>query len=251
MFLTSILLSCIYVLSILAVNVTSYTLIPNTKSNEREVSGIKKIVKSKYEWELDDEAMVSKSKFSIKPSVLISRCKEVVDNQIGLKNPEDLAEDFQFIFPYVGPLSKKEYLSAVGGFDLTAMFPKLGEGLYYDFRVDPYEHNRVWFTARMIAIHQGDGPFGKATGKTVDCPPQAISLTFNEQGKVTLYTGGYVMDKLVGNSGGLGGVFGILYSIGKPLPFPEARPWTKSWQFRAFSFVGNIASKFAKKKEDN
>merc|ERR1712146_530813 len=90
--LTSILLSCIYVLSILAVNVTSYTLIPNTKSNEREVSGIKKIVKSK---------------FSIKPSVLISRCKEVVDNQIGLKNPEDLAEDFQFIFPYVGPLSKK------------------------------------------------------------------------------------------------------------------------------------------------
>merc|ERR1712146_729978 len=105
--LTSILLSCIYVLSILAVNVTSYTLIPNTKSNEREVSGIKKIVKSKYEWELDDEAMVRKSKFSIKPSVLISRCKEVVDNQIGLKNPEDLAEDFQFIFPYVGPLSKK------------------------------------------------------------------------------------------------------------------------------------------------
>lgn len=241
---------CIYFLISFLVNVSSYTLIPNTKSNEREVSGIKKIVKPKYEWELDHEAMVSKSKFEIKPSALITRCKEVVNNQIGLKKSDDLAEDFQFIFPYVGPLSKEEYLSAVGGFDLTMMFPKLGEGLYYDFRVDPYQHNRVWFTARMIAVHQGDGPFGRATGKTVDCPPQAISLTFNKEGKVTLYTGGYVMDKLVGNSGGLGGVFGILYALGKPLPFPEARPWKKSWQFSAFSFVGNIASKFAKKKDN-
>ena len=42
------------------------------------------------------------------------------------------------------------------------------------------------------------------------------------------------MDKQLGNTGGLGAVFGILYAIGYPLPFPEAQPWTSSWQYTAF-----------------
>jgi hypothetical protein len=45
------------------------------------------------------------------------------------------------------------------------------------------------------------------TGTEVVCPPQTLSLTFNEAGKVVKYTGGYVMDKTVGNSGGLGGEY--------------------------------------------
>jgi len=48
----------------------------------------------------------------------------------------------------------------------------------------------------------------KATGKKVESPPQASSMTFNELGECTELTGGYVMDKNIGNTGGLGGVFG-------------------------------------------
>lgn len=205
-----------------------------------------KQISKKYKWELDTKTMLEKSKFKIKPNDLIDRCKAVVDNGIGLKSPDDLAEDFIFQFPIIGPLSKKAYLDAVGGFKLGDMFPSFDEGLYYDFRVDPYECNRVWFTAAFKAIHSGDGAFGKATGKTVICPPQSLSLSFNEQGKVIKYTGGYVMDKTMGNSGGLGGVFGPLYAIGRGLPFPEARPWTPSIQYRIFNFAGSIASTMSK-----
>ncbi len=29
-------------------------------------------------------------------------------------------------------------------------------------------------------------------------------------------------------------MFGLLYAIGYPLPFPEAQPWKPSWQYAAF-----------------
>lgn len=206
---------------------------------------IQKISSRKYKWELDTAAMMSKNPFKVPPAKLIERCKEVVNNGIGLKNNDDLSEEFVFQFPIVGPLTKKEYLSAVGGFNLGQMFPRFDEGLYYDFRVDPYQNNKVWFTASFSAVHSGDGPFGKATGKLVTCPPQAISLSFDENLKCTKYTGGYVMDKQVGNSGGMGGIFGPLYAIGKPLPFPEARPWSPSIQYRLFNTLGALATKLS------
>ena len=53
-------------------------------------------------------------------------------------------------------------------------------------------------------------------------------------------------DRTLGNSGGMGGIFGPLYSVGKGFPFPEARPYSPSWQFRAFSFVGQVAGKITK-----
>jgi hypothetical protein len=40
---------------------------------------------------------------------------------------------------------------------------------------------------------------------------------------------GYVIDRRAGNTGGLGALFGIMYAIGHPLPFPEAKPYRRSW----------------------
>ena len=37
-----------------------------------------------------------------------------------------------------------------------------------------------------------------------------------------------MLDKETGNTGGLGGVFGLFYAIGRGLPFPEAQPWKAS-----------------------
>lgn len=66
-------------------------------------------------------------------------------------------------------------------------------------------------------------------------PPQTSSLTFNEQGKVVGHTMGYVMDRRIGNTGGLGGAFGLMYGIGIPLPVPEGRPLAPSWQLQLFN----------------
>lgn len=204
----------------------------------QNIDGIEKILDRDNSYILDVSSMLKMSKFKIKPDRLIERCKYILKNKVGLNDDSDLADNFQFIFPVVGPLSKKEYLSTLKKFNLEKMFPNINKGIYYNFYVDPYEHNRVWFTARMRCCHTGSNTFGAATNIDVDCPPQVNSLTFNEDGKVTKYTGGYITDRTIGNTGGLGGIFGILYAIGRPLPFPEARPYRKSWQFRTFSFFG-------------
>lgn len=88
-----------------------------TKTNERNM--IARIPSKKYSWELDEKAMLGKSTFKIPPSELINRCCEVLDNDVGVKEPGDLADDFTFQFPIIGPLSKTEYLEAVSRFDYS------------------------------------------------------------------------------------------------------------------------------------
>jgi len=206
--------------------------------------GPKRISAKQYAWELDTKAMISQAKFPIKPAQLIAMTKEVINRDI--LDPRDLAEDFVFQFPVVGPLSKEEYLKAVGGFKIKDAFPDLNPGIH-DFRVDPMQPNRVFYTVAFTATHTGESPLGAPTGREVLCPPQVNSLTFNAQGKVTKYTGGYVVDKDIGNAGGMGGLFGPLYAIGRPLPFPEAQPYSKSWQFKIFNLFGSVAQKLTKK----
>jgi hypothetical protein len=98
--------------------------------------------------------MISRGNFKIKPSALIERCKEVANGGVGLTNPEDLAEDFIFQFPYIGPLSKQRYLAAVRSFRVETMFPDANAG-FYDFRMDPFQSNRVWYSSVFLATHTG------------------------------------------------------------------------------------------------
>lgn len=216
-----------------------YNLLFGKKTEEQDKD--KETIPSKHVkenvFELDVEKMISESTFTISPEDLITRVKTIIENGIGVHEPDDLSDDFQFIFPVIGPLNKKQYLDNLKMFDLETMLPKAKEGLYYNFHVDPYEHDRVWFVSRMITKHEGGGYFGPPTKKIINCPPQVCSIKLDDNGKVLLYTGGYVMDKTIGNTGGLGGLFGILYSIGRPLPFPEANPPKKSWQLQMFRFV--------------
>ena len=44
----------------------------------------------------------------------------------------------------------------------------------------------------------------------------------------------------------MGGIFGLLYGVGRGFPFPEAKPYSPSWQFRMFSVFGDLAGKIAK-----
>jgi hypothetical protein len=122
---------------------------------------------------------------------------------------------------------------------LDEVFPDMAPRIYH-IRVDPLQHNRVWFTTRPIGTNTG---YLKAnlpipvppTNKVVELPPQTSSLTFNEKGEVEDFTMGYVMDRRLGNTGGLGGAFGFFWGIGCPLPYPEGKPWSSSWQQRLFN----------------
>jgi hypothetical protein len=58
-------------------------------------------------------------------------------------------------------------------------------------------------------------------------PPAACCLDLTQ---IIDFSMGYVQDRRIGNSGGLGGAFGFLWALGCPFPYPEGKPWTSSWQ---------------------
>jgi hypothetical protein len=158
---------------------------------------------------------------------LIEKAKQVHATDTGIQDDSVLAPDFRFEFPIV-KLSREEYLKTVRGFTFKQGIPNLSSNAY-DFRVDPFEPNRVWFTIRTTGTHTGPFKFGRATydatGATIQGPPECCSYTFNEKGQVTSFTGGYVMDNRVGNTDGLGAAFGILSACGVKIPKPNSLQW--------------------------
>jgi hypothetical protein len=191
---------------------------------------------------LDEAALLSSKGFAIAPDELIKLAKNFLVSRGGFgADPELLSPAFQFIGPVVGPLGKAEFVKAIGSVDIATGFPDF-QGEFYGFHVDPFEGDRVWYTARGRGTNTGPlPPFApEATGRSLVNPPQACSLTFDTSGLVAKYTIGYVMDRDVGNTGGLGGLYGVLYAIGKPLPFPEAQPWQISRRYQLFQKLGAL-----------
>lgn len=181
------------------------------------------------------------------PEILIAIAKNFLAGSNGLGgDPSLLASDFKFEGPVVGPLTKDAFVKAIGSVDFATAFPNWIPQ-FYGFHVDPLEYplvNRVWYTARGRGVNNGPlAPFvtsGTGSGKEVINPPQVCSITIDESGLISRYTIGYVVDRNVGNTGGLGGLYGILYAMGSPLPFPEAQPWKKSWQYDIFQKLGAL-----------
>ena len=156
-----------------------------------------------------------------------------VRQQLGPTNPDDLrrelADDFEFVAPLVGPLGKDALIAATTGLDLAEGLPDF-DARYHDFRADPDDPNRVWCTMRVIATHSGVLNFGgvraepKQPPVVVESPPEAVSLRFNADGQLAELTTGYPLDRRCGSTSGLGGLFGILEGVGFPLPTPLTRP---------------------------
>ena len=184
--------------------------------------------------------------FPIAPDDLIARAKEVIVKNQNLQDPSVFddsiyADDFRFVAPFVGGatsttgekigFTKQEFLASLRSFDLLKAFPNLNNR-YHSFRVDVFEPNRVWFQTRAKATHTGELMGASPTGKSLELPPEALSMTFNSQGQVELFTVGYVIDRTAGNTGGLGGAFGYFWGTGNPLPFPECQPFKGSIQLR-------------------
>ena len=159
-------------------------------------------------------------------------------------------DDFRFEFPVIS-LPKEKYLQAVRSFQLRSAFPNL-DAHPYDWRVDKYEPNRVWFTTRVSATHAKDLKFGnvtlRASGKTVQGAPEVNSYLFNEEGKCVAFTGGYVVDRRVGNTKGLGAVFGIMAALGAPVPGTFAFSMASAVG-RVVNFVSGVLGAILGKKE--
>jgi len=209
---------------------------------------------------VDEDAKRAESNVAFSPEELVAKAKTFLALNDGFAGPvgDMMADDFEFAGPVIGPLNKQRYIDSVAGFDFYKYFPDANFEMY-DFRVDAFEPNRVRFTSRGTGTQMGtsdDSPlFKKATGKAYVNPPQSCSIRFDEKGLVNQYTIGYVMDRQVGNTGGLGGFYGILYAVGKPFPFPEANPRKPSLRYKLFNKLGEyMAAKKAKdtaKKENS
>lgn len=201
---------------------------------------------------IDEAALIAEQAFPLSEKELVTRAKEFLFFGQGVERPSLLAPEFVFMGPFVGGaggLPRAAYLEAVGGFDIKQAFPDL-EPRFMHFRLDPLDAGRVWFTSQAGGTDKG-GFLGNApTGKRFETPPQACSIKFNADGQVVKYTIGHVMERSIGNTGGLGGIFGPAYAIGKPLPFPEANPWKPSKRYRALMLFGRLASWLQKRKAD-
>ncbi|KAK7242654.1 hypothetical protein SO694_00016230 [Aureococcus anophagefferens] len=200
-------------------------------------------------YEADEDALLAASTFPLAPDALIARCKEVLGPEIGVGTKDGgacLAEDFEFCAAVVGPIGKEAYLEALGTFQLEDAFPDL-DPKYHLFRVDPFDEGRVWFHSRSSATHTEPLMGKPATGKKLELPPQCFHIDFTAEGLVK-EIGFYVIDRRVGNTGGLGGAFAFFYGTGNPLPIPECQPYKPSKRFRLLNFVGKLGAKFAKKE---
>ena len=162
---------------------------------------------------------------------------KLICSEFGGDDPSLLAEDFQFLFPVVGPLTKEQFVEAFTNFKIRDAFPTSSAN-FYNFNIDPLEPNRIWMMSRGAYEHKGTLNVGPKqyppTGKRICLPPQCFSMSFDEDGKCYKLTGGYSVDRSVGDTQGLGGVFGILTALGlMTLPFAEGRPWKRSLMWEA------------------
>lgn len=200
---------------------------------------------------LDEAAMLTSQNFPISPETLVEKAKAALIKDSGVLDPSLWADSFSFCAPYVGPLSKAEFLDAADGFGIYEAFPDF-DNRYFGFRADPVEPGRVWFMTRLRATNDGAGLFGKTepSNTTVVLPPQMYSFLFDRDGLISELTVGYPVDRRQGSTGGLGGMFGVFYGIGQPLPFPEGKPYQLSRRFRLFTKVGRLAGRLKKQKQE-
>jgi len=180
---------------------------------------------------------------------------DLISNEFGGTNADLLSEDFQFVFPVVGPLTKTDFVEAFRNFKVRDAFPT-SRANFYNFCVDPLEPNRIWCMTRGTYEHLGLLQFGPTqyppTGKRVHLPPQVFSMSFDESGRCYKLTGGYNVDRTCGDTQGLGGMFGIITALGGSLPFAEGKPWKRSLLWEALSLrLPQIIMDWRKQRHDN
>ena len=196
---------------------------------------------------LDEAAMLDAAAFAIAPAELVARTREFIAGRYGADDGgASLDAAFEFVGPFVGPLNREQYIEALTG----ALNPGDGfsdlRGRQYGFVVDPIEPGRVWWVTRPTGTFDAPWFGAEPTGRTLETPPQAMGVVWAPSGRVRKLNVGTPMDRTAGNTGGLGGLFGFLWFVGKPLPIRECQPYRKSLAFELLNAVGSLLSRAAK-----
>merc|ERR1711988_1859006 len=177
--------------------------------------------------------------------VLYGLTRTLIENDFA--TPGLLSDDFSFIGPLVGPLDKDTFLKAFTSFNIRKAFPDLEYSLN-DLRIDPFDKARVWVSVRSSGTFTGT--FGEGNnsiqpnGAKFESGVEAISMTFNANGQLDKLTVGVLLDPTEGNTGGLGGVFGILEAVGSGLPGIVTKPLQVSLRETKSNIVNSITSPF-------
>ena len=181
-------------------------------------------------------------------AVMESLANAVIYSNFGAKNPSLLDSNFLFSTPFDGPYTKKEFVSKVAAqYDFKEAFPDFDYNAY-NIEVDQYDPERVWLITKSSGTLKNDiTRNGKvvvvASSQNLVAPPEAISMSFNEEGLCYKVSAGYVLDKLEGNSNGLGGYRGIIESVSGSIPV-----WEKtSYNDLIFQFNQAISGAFSSK----
>ncbi|GAX23391.1 hypothetical protein FisN_15Lh109 [Fistulifera solaris] len=171
----------------------------------------------------DDSTASSPVTFTSTPEGLVLQAKRVLNSDLGLLDPSLLDDEkFQWVSPTVDkPLDKTDYLAAGRFFDLRAAFPDLNYRAH-DFRIDIDDDATVRCTCRITGTMRGAlrlrDVILSPTGKTMICPPEGFSMTFDlESGKLVKLCTGFAMDRLVGNTQGTTGVVAAAITGGQPI----------------------------------
>lgn len=139
---------------------------------------------------------------------------------------EMMAPDFVFMGPIVGPLNARDYLGTLNVFKVYDAFPDISVETA-PFSQDPADPNRFWSIIRVSGTHTGPLNVGTsvipATGKQMRVGPQAVSVTFDDDDRVSRMTGGYIADVRDGSTGDAGAMFAVMRSVGLPTPRPGGK----------------------------
>jgi len=91
---------------------------------------------------LDASAMLSAQSFPLTPEELVAKAKDFIEADYGGADSSWLADNFVFVGPFVGPLSRQQYLDALGGnLNPSDGFPDL-VGRQFGFTADPVRRAR-------------------------------------------------------------------------------------------------------------
>jgi len=150
-------------------------------------------------------------------TVMIQLAKDVVDTNFGLDNPDLLSGKFSYLEPSMGPLNKRKYLEKFSAYGVLDAVRDMDYGIMH-YRVDPYNPYRIWVDQRAKGTRTGaiGNAIPKFPAAAYEAAPEAMSISFDDDGYCTRITAAAVLDPLLGNSGGLGGVNGLLYATGTP-----------------------------------
>jgi len=177
-------------------------------------------------------------------SVMIQLAKGVTASYFGIDDADLLANEFTYIDQLLGPLDKDKYLQFFSSkYYIRDGIPNIDYQLQ-NYRVDAYNPYRVWVDTRPRGLRIseiGDFKLPKDVSSSMyRAPPEAMSFTFDDDGFCTRITGGAALDPLLGNTGGLAGVYGALYATGTPLNPLKSRTSNVFWNRVQKSILGNI-----------